>query len=124
MGSGSRQPYLYAAPTTYSPWDPYNGFNPKAVSQPVLQPLPLPHAHPVGSLANFNRHPDSYLIPAFKPSENLLHPDTAKWVVWAKRIQLTWRFLQIVGIVGLAVCVISIRNTTDAQSWIIRLPVS
>jgi hypothetical protein len=124
MGGGSRQPFIYEAPKDYDARDPYGGFNPKAVSQAALA-LPRPSkAKSDGPLVNFNQHPDTYGVPAYKKSESPLHPDTAKRMVLAKRMQLVFRFSQLLAIVGIAVCVISVQGTTDVQSWIVRLPVS
>jgi hypothetical protein len=123
MGNGSRQPYIYNPPARYEPWDPYGGFNPKAVSQASVTPIPQRPKHE-GPLLNFDRHPDSYGVQTFNTSNKQLHPETATWIGWAKKMLLAWRFLQLLLIAGTAVCVITLQGLTSSQSWIIRLPVS
>jgi hypothetical protein len=123
MGHGE-QPYLYSAPAPYVPWDPYNGFNPKAVSQASLAPKPqMPK--PEGPLINFNRHPDSYLVmPTGTAGLKPLHPNTKKRVSGARKAQLTLRCVQLVGLIGLLVCVICLKGMRDNEGWILRLPAS
>jgi hypothetical protein len=122
MGGG--QPYLYGPPERYNQWDPYNGFNPKAVSHASLAPKPqLPKQE--GPLINFNRHPDSYfLAPSGQTDVKPMHPSTKKRVAFGRRAQLAFRCLQLIGSVGLVVAVICVKNTKNTEGWIIRLPVS
>src|ERR1700709_1868841 len=103
MASG--QPYQYNPPARYSPsmYDPYNGFNPKAVSQASLMP-PQPRPKPNGPLINFNQHPDRHLIqPLQKTPVKPMHPSTKKRVNRARNFQLGLRFLQLVGAIGILI---------------------
>jgi hypothetical protein len=124
MGGG--QPYMYdASPNRFSNvnLDPYNGFNPKAVSQASFAPMP-PKPKPDGPLINFNRHPDSYLImPQASTNAKDMHPNTKKRVSRARTAQLTFRFLELIAAVGVLICVICLRSTQTTESWIMRLPV-
>ena len=122
MGGG--QPYLYGAPSRYNEWDPYNGFNPKAVSQASLASKPrVPKQD--GPLINFNRHPDSYLVPpSGKTDVKPMHPSTKSQVVWVRRTQLAFRCLQLIASIGLLVAIICIKSTKNTEWYIIRLPVS
>jgi len=118
------QPYLYNPPAAYTPWDPYNGFNPKAVSQASVLPPPAPRPKPEGPLINFNRHPDSYLItPYGKTDVQPMHPNTKKRVDNARKTQLFFRVLALVGAIGILVCVICIKVPKATEGWIVRLPV-
>ena len=121
MGAG--QPYLYGPPSHYNQWDPYNGFNPKAVSRASLAPKPqLPKQE--GPLINFNRHPDSYLLaPSGETNVKPMHRNTRKRVTLARRIQLALRCLQLIGSLGVLVAVICIKSTKNTEALIIRLPV-
>jgi hypothetical protein len=120
----SDQPYLYSAPAPYAPWDPYHGFNPKVVSQASLAPKPtMPKQE--GPLINFNRHPDSYLVmPSGTTGFTPLHPNTKKRVGRARKTQMALRCLQLVGVIGLLLCVICLKGMTGNEGWILRLPVS
>jgi hypothetical protein len=118
------EPYIYAPPTRYSAWDPYNGFNPKAVSQASLVPSPQ-RQKPEGPLVNFNQHPDRHLIrPLPQSTVKPMHPSTHKRVNRARSTQLALRFLQIAGAIGLLVCIICVKGTKGSEGWIIRIPVS
>jgi hypothetical protein len=124
MGAG--QPYMYeASPNRFSNvnLDPYNGFNPKAISQASFAPV-QPRPKPDGPLINFNRHPDSYLIMhQGKTNVPHMHPNTKKRVSRARTVQLTFRFLELIAAVGVLICVICIKSTQNTESWIMRLPV-
>jgi hypothetical protein len=123
MGGG--QPYLYNPPATYTPWDPYNGFNPKAISQASLAPKPPSQPKPEGPLVSFNRHPDSYLVtPYGKTNVDPMHKNTARRVKIAKRTQLALRCLGLIGALGILVCVICLKVPKSSEGWIIRIPVS
>jgi hypothetical protein len=122
MGGG--QPYLYGPPQSFNQWDPYNCFNPKAVSQSSLKPR-VEKPKQDGPLLNFNRHPDSFLItPTGQTEFKKMHPNTKNRVKYARRAQLFFRGLQLIGCVGLLVAVICIKNIKGAESWIVRLSVS
>ena len=123
MGNG--QPYLYNPPARYSAIDPYNGFNPKSVTMASNTSPSPPKPKPEGPLLNFNRHPDSYLILPGRQSEPApMSPSTKSRVKWTRRIQLYLRAIQLLGAIGILVCVICIRGSTDTQSLVIRIPVS
>ena len=122
MGGG--QPYLYDPPKRYSAVDPYDGFNPKAVTMASRQPPPPPKPKPEGPLININRHPDSYLIvPYGNTNAKPMSPRTKANIKWARWIQLFFRVLQLLGAIGMLICVICIRGTQSTEGWIIRIPV-
>lgn len=122
MGNG--QPYLYNPPARYSAIDPYNGFNPKSVTMASNTPPPLPKPKPEGPLLNFNRHPDSYIILPGKQSEpSPMSSGTKSRINWTRRIQLCLRAIQLLGAIGILVCGICIRGSTDTQGLVIRIPV-
>lgn len=123
MGNG--QPYLYNPPARYSAIDPYNGFNPKSVTMATNIPPPPPKPKPQGPLLDFNQHPDSHLIlpgRQFEPAP--MSPSTKSRINWTRRTQLCLRVIQLLGAIGILVCVICIRGSTNVQSMIIRIPVS
>ena len=120
------QPYLYDPAPKFTPWDPYNGFNPKAVSQASLAPKPPPPKQPEGPLLTFNRHPDSYLVmPGTKEDVKPMHPSTRKRVTRAIIAQMVMRGLQLVGTIGILICVICVRTQEGKtqESLVIRIPV-
>jgi hypothetical protein len=118
------QPYLYNPPTRYSALDPQYEFNPKSVTQASLAPPPLPKPKPEGPLINFNRHPDSYLIVPYGNTNAVpMAPNTKGKVKWTRHVQLAFRVAQLVGAVGLLVCVICLKGMSDNEGWILRLPV-
>jgi hypothetical protein len=119
------QPYLYNPPTRYSALDPQYEFNPKSVTQASLVPRPPPKPKAEGPLINFNRHPDSYLILPYGNTNAVpMAPNTKDKVKWARYIQLTFRVAQLIGAVGMLVCVICLKGMTDNEGWVLRLPVS
>jgi hypothetical protein len=123
MGRG-QAPYLYNPPKDYNAWDPYNGFNPKAVSQASLVRQP-PRPKQVGPLIDLNRHPDTYPSTPFgRHDVQPMHKDTKKRVNRARVVQLILRVLQLIGAVGMLICVICIKIPRTAEGWMIRLPVS
>jgi hypothetical protein len=78
-----------------------------------------------GPLINFNRHPDSYLVmPSGTTGFTPLHPNTKKRVGRARKTQMALRCLQLVGVIGLLLCVICLKGMTGNEGWILRLPVS
>jgi hypothetical protein len=118
------EPYIYAPPSRYSAWDPYNGFNPKAVSQASLVPQPQ-RQKPDGPLINFNQHPDRHLIrPLPQTVVQPMHPNTKKRVDRARVVQLAFRVLQIVGAIGMLILVICLKGANTTAGWIMRIPVS
>jgi len=123
MGNG--QPYMYNPPARYSAIDPYNGFNPKSVTLASNTPPPPPKPKPEGPLLNFNRHPDSHLILPGRQSEPApMNPNIKSRINWTRHTQVGLRAIQLLGAIGILVCVIFIRGTTDTQSLVIRIPVS
>ncbi|KAJ9636787.1 hypothetical protein H2199_007781 [Coniosporium tulheliwenetii] len=120
---GGSQPYLYEQPARYSAIDPYNGFNPKAATMASRAPPPRPRPKQEGPLVNFNRHPDSYLIlPYGQTNVKPLNPNTKNGIKWTRWVQLAFRILQLVGAIGMLICVICIKGTQDAEGWILRIP--
>lgn len=125
MGRG--QPYLYDPPQRHSQNapDPYDGFNPKAVTMASRQPPPKPKPKTDGPLINFNKHPDSYLILPYGTTDaKPMSPKVKTIIKWVRWAQLFFRVSQLLGAIGMLICVICIRGTQDAEGWIIRVPVS
>lgn len=123
MGGG-HAPYLYNPPKSYNSYDPYHGFNPKAVSQASLV-KPPPRPKQVGPLLDFNRHPDTYPSTPFGRHDiEPMRKSTKKRVNRARLSQLTLRCIQLIGAVGLLVCVICVKIPRTAEGWMIRIPVS
>ncbi len=121
---GADQPYIYAPASSYSSLDPYNGFDPKAYSRASLVPHAQPKTKRDGPFIDFNKHPDSYLIlPYGQTNVRPMSPTTQRNVTSARWFQQFFRLLQLLGAVGVLVCVICIKNTADTESWIIRVPV-
>lgn len=114
---------MYDPPKRYSAVDPYDGFNPKAVTMASRQPPPPPKPKPEGPLININRHPDSYLIvPYGNTNAKPMSPRTKANIKWARWIQLFFRVLQLLEAIGMLICVICIRGTQGTEGWIIRIP--
>ncbi len=118
---GANQPFLYDPPSRNSYVE--HDFNPKAVSQASLQrPRPMPKQE--GPLVEFNKHPDSYLIlPYGNIDTKPMSPRTRKTVTYTRQFQLVLRCLELLGAVGLMVCVICVRHVDDALGWTLRIPV-
>lgn len=122
-------PYLYTPSTRQSVADPYYNFDPKAVSRASyaasFASTPSQRPKQEGPLINFNKHPDSYVIVPYGSCDLEPMPaNTRKKVVVTRRIQLVLRVLQLVGVLGLLVCVICLKGVDETQSWILRIPVS
>jgi hypothetical protein len=118
------QPYIYDPPVRYSTLYPQNAFDPKAVSRASLAPPPPPKPRQEGPLLNFNRHPDSYLVlPHGNISAVPMSPNTKVKVKWARHVQLAFRATQLVGAVGMLICVICLKGMSDNEGWVLRLPV-
>jgi hypothetical protein len=119
------QPYIYDPPShRYSALVPQNEFNPKAVTQASLAPPPPPKPKQEGPLLNFNRHPDSYLVlPYGNTTAVPMSANTKGKVKWARYIQLVFRAAQLIGAVGMLICVICLKGMSDNEGWILRLPV-
>ncbi|PNS21045.1 L-2-hydroxyglutarate dehydrogenase, mitochondrial [Sphaceloma murrayae] len=121
MGGGA--PYLYT-PTNHngSTFD----FNPRAYTQAtyarsIEQQSPKPKQE--GPLIDLNRHPDSWMVVTPNPSNvEPMSPNTRVKVLTCRGIQLFFRILQLIGALGLFVCVICIRGFQDVQGWIMRIP--
>ncbi|KAI9789172.1 MAG: hypothetical protein M1816_006305 [Peltula sp. TS41687] len=122
---GADQPFLYDAPPSSSSTNnpsPCKAYNPKAASQasfhvPVLKPK---HE---GPLVDFNKHPDSYLI---LPYGNLnvrpMSAGTRNRVRYARAVLLLLRCVELLGAIGLLVCVICLREIDDVMGWTLRIP--
>lgn len=122
---GVEQPYLYDAPARYSALDPYNGFDPKPVSRASLLPPPPPKPKQDRPLLDFNRHPDSYLIlPYGQTDAKPMDPRTKNQIKYVRWVQLSFRVLQLIGAIGMLICVICIQGTQDTEGWVLRIPVS
>lgn len=121
---GVTPPYLYQPPSHQgSHLDPQYDFDPKAVTRASWSTVSSPRPKPTGPLIDFNRHPDSYVIIPY--GNNQLPPlpaRTKKTIIVTRWIQFGLRILQLIGALGLLVCVICIRGVDDVQSWILRIP--
>jgi hypothetical protein len=116
---GRFQPYLYDAQFDES------NFNPKAVTMASRLPPPPPRKKQEGPLIDFNKHPDSYLIlPYGNTNVKPMPKNTKIFVKVARWIQLVFRVLTLLGAVGVLLCGIFIRGTTDTEGYIMRIPVS
>ncbi|KAF4302014.1 hypothetical protein GTA08_BOTSDO10321 [Botryosphaeria dothidea] len=101
------QPYMYEPPQRFSATsDTLYGFDPKAD----------------GPLMDFNRHPDSYLVTPYQSNARPFNPRTKVVIKWVRWGQLAVRILQLIGAIGLLICVICIKGTQDTEGWIIRVP--
>lgn len=123
MGGDNGQPYIYDRPTTYA----YSGFNPRAATQAAQQAeyeRNKPKAKQDGPLINFNAHPDSYMI---VPGKNVNHKTmsrhTKKTVKVLRWTQLALRMVELIGAIGLMVCVVCLKGMQSSMSWIIRIAV-
>jgi hypothetical protein len=118
------QPYIYDPPVRYSTLYPQNAFDPKAVSRASLAPPPPPKPRQEGPLLSFNRHPDSYLVlPHGNTSAVPMSPNTKVKIKWARHVQLAFRATQLIGAVGMLICVICLKGMSDNEGWVLRLPV-
>ncbi|KAF2136772.1 uncharacterized protein K452DRAFT_117980 [Aplosporella prunicola CBS 121167] len=120
------QPYMYNAPANRlsTSQDALYGFNPKAVTQASRSPpKKLPPKQQDGPLVNFNRHPDSYLIlPYGRTNAQPMNPRIVTHIKWARYVQMAFRVLQLLGAIGLLICVICVNGTQDTEGWILRIP--
>jgi hypothetical protein len=124
---GGSQPYLYNPPARYgySALNLPSEFNPKAVTQASQAPPPPPRPKQEGPLLNFNRHPDSYVVLPYGNTNSVqMSPKTKIAVKWARHGQLGLRVLELIGAIGMFICVVCIRGATENEGWILRLPVS
>ncbi|GAB7349069.1 hypothetical protein MBLNU459_g8028t1 [Dothideomycetes sp. NU459] len=124
---GVEPPYLYAAPTRESVADPYYNFDPKAVSRASYTASFTSHQSQrpkqQGPLINFNKHPDSYVVVPYGHRDLEPMPaSTRKKVVVTRWIQFALRLMQLLGSLGLLVCVICFKGVDDTQSWVLRIP--
>ncbi|KAL1620565.1 hypothetical protein SLS56_009591 [Neofusicoccum ribis] len=119
------QPYMYAPPQRYSATsDTLYGFDPKAVTKASRSPPKKPPPkNQDGPLIDWNKHPDSYLVaPYGRTSVKPISPKVKVAIKWTRWVQLAFRVLQLVGAVGMLICVICIKGTQDTEGWIIRVP--
>lgn len=118
---GAQQPFLYDAPSNNT--SPYAPFNPKAVTE-ASRREPKPKPKHEGPLVDFNKHPDSYLIlPYGNTNAKPMSPRTRKRVKYNRWLLLFLRCLQLVGAIGLLVCLICVRKVEEVMGWTIRIPV-
>ncbi|KAL1640414.1 hypothetical protein SLS58_006912 [Diplodia intermedia] len=118
------QPYMYNPPQRYSATsDTLYGFDPKAVTKASRQPPRSPPKKQDGPLVDFNRHPDSYLaLSQSRGNVKPMSPRVKVAIKWVRWVQFGFRILQLVGAIGLLVCVICIKGTQATEGWIIRVP--
>ncbi|KAF2089579.1 hypothetical protein K490DRAFT_55172 [Saccharata proteae CBS 121410] len=121
---GPSQPYMYDRPSRQSVTaDSLYGFNPRAVTQASRASAPQPAPKQDGPLINFNRHPDSWLILPYEPTEAKPVKNRTKGLIKGTRwTQFGFRVLQLIGAVGMLICVICIHGTQDTEGWILRIP--
>lgn len=119
------QPYMYEPPQRFSATsDTLYGFDPKAVTKASrMPPKKPPPKKQDGPLMDFNRHPDSYLVTPYQSNARPFNPRTKVVIKWVRWGQLAVRILQLIGAIGLLICVICIKGTQDTEGWIIRVPV-
>lgn len=119
------QPYTYAPSQRYSATsDTLYGFDPKAVTKASRSPPKRPPPKKQdGPLVDFNKHPDSYLVLPNGQNAKPISPRTKVVIKWMRWVQLTFRLLQLIGAIGMLICVICIKGTQDTEGWIIRVPV-
>ncbi|KAK0658482.1 hypothetical protein DIS24_g4723 [Lasiodiplodia hormozganensis] len=117
-------PYMYDPPQRYSATsDTLYGFDPKAVTKASRMPPRSPPKKQDGPLVDFNKHPDSYLVLANSRSNvKPMNPRVKVAIKWVRWVQLGFRVLQLIGAIGLLICVICIKGTQDTEGWIIRIP--
>ncbi|KAH3970758.1 hypothetical protein HBI56_138390 [Parastagonospora nodorum] len=114
---GRFQPYLYDAPVDDST------FNPKAVTMASRMPPSPPKKKQEGPLIDFNKHPDSYLIlPYGNTNAKPMNKKTKTFIKIARWVQLFFRVCTLLGAVGVLLCSIFIRGTTDTEGYIMRIP--
>lgn len=126
MGAG-HAPYLYDPPSRRQIAYPYSDFDPKAVTRASwisAAESTMSKPKQEGPLIDFNRHPDSYMVVTPHAPREPLPPNTKKKVVAWRWVQFGLRISQLLGAIGLLLCVIFVRNTETAQGWIMRVPVS
>ncbi|KAI9718543.1 MAG: hypothetical protein M1812_003994 [Candelaria pacifica] len=118
---GVEPPFLYDPPTKQHS-SPYGGgFNPKVVSQASLSPT-KPRPKQEAPLVNFNKHPDSYLIlPYGNTTARPMSPNTKKKIKYTRWIQLGLRLLELLGTLGLLVCVICLKGMQSTVGWVTRI---
>lgn len=118
------QPYMYEPPQRFSATsDTLYGFDPKAVTKASrMPPKKPPPKKQDGPLIDFNRHPDSYLVTPYQSNVRPFNPRTKVVIKWVRWGQLAVRILQLIGAIGLLICVICIKGTQDTEGWIIRVP--
>ena len=117
------QPYLYNPPVRYSVVDPYNNFNPKAVTQASFSPPRTSRPKQEGPYLNFNRHPDTYVVLPGPPNVAPLRSGTKTTVRWSRKTQQVFRLLQLLGSLVALFCAVALRGVPLTAGWIIRLPV-
>lgn len=121
---GRWQPYLYDAPARNSMYDVPDVFNPKAVTDASRRPA-SPKKKQDGPLVNFNRHPDSYLVlPYGNTNAKPMSLKTKTLVKVARWIQLLFRVPTFFGAIGALLVAIFIRGASNAEGYLIRIPVS
>ncbi|KAI9846613.1 MAG: hypothetical protein M1837_003854 [Sclerophora amabilis] len=119
---GAEPPFLYDPPARRH--GHYGGFNPKAISQSSLQP-PVIRIKQEGPLVNFNKHPDSYVVPPYgNTNARPMSRNTKKKVKYVRWVQLFLRCCELAGAIGLLFLVICVRKVDAVIGWILRIPVN
>ncbi|KAI9672517.1 MAG: hypothetical protein M1817_003283 [Caeruleum heppii] len=124
---GVTPPFLYDPPS-HTRNDPYaHSFNPKAVSQLSLQQSLQQHSPPrspikQGPLIDFNRHPDSWVIPATRPHVKPMSRRTRKNVAVVRKVLLALRCVEVLAAMGMLIAGICVRGQEGIIGWIMRVP--
>lgn len=124
MGAGDA-PYLYDPPSRRQIAYPYSDFDPKAVTRASwisAAESTVSKPKKEGPLVDFNRHPDSYMIVPPQIVREPMPPNTKTKVKAVRWVQFGFRLLQLLGAIGVLLCVIFVKNTEKAQGWIMRIP--
>ncbi|KAH8705650.1 hypothetical protein BGW36DRAFT_332950 [Talaromyces proteolyticus] len=121
MGGSSSPPFLYDPPSKWSFNDAMSSnFNPKIVTEASRAPRPQ-RPPQEGPLVNFNRHPDSWMVPRQSKPIIPMSPYTKARVKRTRIFQLLLRLVAILGALAILFCVICINRTDVALGWIIRV---
>jgi hypothetical protein len=122
MGHDSKQPYIYDPPPSVDTFDP------RAASRKSWAPPPPPKPKKEGPLLepsmDFNKHPDSYVIPPYgNLNATLMSPNVKGGIKLVRWVQWALRAVQLVAAVGTLIAAILIQGMENSVAWIIRIPV-